>query len=72
MCQVIRAINLSVRSFVISGLPHPPKEKYFLLGQQHPLRVKYFLTADLAILQRANQDDGPHTSRYASQDGLEC
>ena len=61
-----------MRSFVISELPHPPKEKYFLLGQQHPPKVKYFLMVDLAALQGVNQDGGPHTSRYASQDGLEC
>ena len=49
-------MNLSVRSFVISGPPHPPKEKYFLLGPQHPPKVKYFLSAYLAEAAHIPED----------------
>ena len=59
-------------SLVISGLPHPPKEKYSLTGPQHPPRVKYFLSADLTKLQGGKQDGDTHTIRHDPQDGLEC
>ena len=61
-----------MRSLAIAELPHPPKEKYSLMGPQHPPKVKYFLSADLAILQGGKQDGNTHTIRHDPQDGLEC
>ena len=70
--HLIRAINLSVGSLVISELPHPPKEKYSLAEPQHSPKVKYFLSTDLTKLQGGNHDGNTHTTRHDPQDGLEC
>ena len=59
-------------SFVISELPHPPKEKYSLAEPQHPPKVKYSLSTDTTELQGGKHDGNPHTTRHDPQDGLEC
>ena len=58
-------------SFVISELPHPPKEKYSLAEPQHPPKVKYFLSSNMSDLQGGRYNGNPHTTRHDLQDGLE-
>ena len=43
----------------IAGVPHPPKDKYFL-------------SVDITNLQGGRHDGDPHTTRYDPQDGLKC